>query len=311
MRDRAADIDDHRHDALRDEARTVAAHRDRHSVAGEQPVRRIAVGPIGQRRAHDGAALDEREQRIDRDRAFRIEALVHCAGGRVIADRRHQAQRFGAGLRAGFKRRADFLEQPGQGLAAIRLRRADPYAFGARARRGRLRRYDRFHLGIVVVKAAPGLAAQHPGLIACLHDQVRPVARLLEKLVVDQHGGRLGDVEAGELHQLERPHAEAADIAHHAVDVNEIGDALVHQVRGFEREAAADLIDEKTGRIGAAHRLARHALADCDQRLTHPFLGLQPGDHFDQPHQRHGIEEMKTGKALGRLEPGGDRGHRQ
>ena len=42
LRDVAADVDDVRDHALRDEAGRVVDHRDRHAVGGEQRVRRVA-----------------------------------------------------------------------------------------------------------------------------------------------------------------------------------------------------------------------------------------------------------------------------
>ena len=48
----------------------------------------------------------------------------------------------------------------------------------------------------------------------------------------------------------------------------------------------------------------------ADQRLAHPLFGQQAGNHFDEPHQRHRIEEMKSGEPLRRFQFRRDRRHR-
>ena len=133
---------------------------------------------------------------------------------------------------------------------------------------------------------------------------------LLEELVVDQHRCRLRYIQTGQLHQFKRSHAEAADVAHHAIDINKVGPTFINEVRSFEREAATDLIDQKTGRIGQANRFARHAFADHHQRFGNPVFGLQAVDDFNQFHQRNRIEEMESRKTLRRFQLGGDGRHR-
>ena len=194
---------------------------------------------------------------------------------------------------------------------SVRLGGAHPHVSGIRSGRRGFGRRDRLHLRVVVVKTLLGLPAEHAGLVARAHNEIRTVARLLEELGVDELGCRLRHVETGQLHQFERPHAEAAHIAHDAVDVDKARDTLVDEMRCFQRKAAADLIDQKTRRVGAAYRLARHAPADRHQGFGHPILGLQPVDHLDQLHQRHRVEEMEAGETLRGLELGGDRRHRQ
>src|SRR5688572_15047166 len=47
LRDRAADVDDHGYDALRDEPGAVSTYRDRHPVRGQQAARALAIRLVG------------------------------------------------------------------------------------------------------------------------------------------------------------------------------------------------------------------------------------------------------------------------
>ena len=98
LRDVAADVDDVRDDALRDEAGRIVDHRHRHAVGGEQGMRDLHHVALRDRRLHQRAALGEAEQRIDRHGALRIEPHVERGGRRVGAERRDEAD--------GFRRRA-------------------------------------------------------------------------------------------------------------------------------------------------------------------------------------------------------------
>ena len=169
---------------------------------------------------------------------------------------------------------AQFAQEFGDSSMTGGFRRAHPNAVRTSRRCRRFRRHDRFHFRIVVVETFFRFAPEHTRFIARLHDEARTVARFLEELAVDENGSRLRDIKAGQFHQLERSHAEAADIAHHAINICKGGNALIDKMRRLEREAAADLIDEEARRIGAAHRFARHAFADHGQCFADPLFGL-------------------------------------
>src|SRR5690606_24320549 len=135
-------------------------------------------------------------------------------------------------------------------------------------------------------------------------------ARLLEVLIVDRLAGREVDVDAGQVHELERPHAEATHVAHDAVDILRLCDALAQDADALG-EAAAAVIDDEARRVAAAHGDAALALADDHQRLSHPGCGEHAVDHLDQLHQRYRIEIVQAGDARLVLADGRDLRDRQ
>ena len=91
-----------------------------------------------------------------------------------------------------------------------------------------------------------------------------------------------------------------------------VGDPLAEQPQRLERERARARgwrRSRSRRRRGSAVRpIARRHVVGRRQRL---LGGLVAGDHLDQPHQRRRVEEVHAADALGPLDPGGDRGHRQ
>ena len=79
-------------------------------------------------------------------------------------------------------------------------------------------------------------------------------------------------------------------------------------MRSLERKTAADLVDQESGSVLKAHRLARHAATEAHQRFGNPALGLEAVDHLHQLHQRHRVEEMESGETLRRFQVRGDTG---
>ena len=311
LRDRASDVHDHCDDALRDESGAVAAHRDGYLAGSQKTMSGIPEGGSRNGCPHDRAALHHRKHRVHCNGALGIEPLFRRARRRVFPDGRNEDQCIRTGTLGGLERRSKFLQKLGQDLVAALVCAAHPDAPGISRWRRRLGRHDGFHLRVVVVKAFLRLAPQHAGLVSRAHDEVGPVARLLEKLVIDELRRGLRDIEPRQLHQLEGPHAKAADVAHDAIDVGKARDAFMNEMRCLQREAAAHLVHEKARRIREPHRLARHAPADDHERLGHPVFGQKTVDHFDELHQRHRIEEMKAAEALRCFELGCDSRHRQ
>ena len=74
-------------------------------------------------------------------------------------------------------------------------------------------------LGVVAVPAAAGLAAELARRIEALVVRARRHAPVVEEALVDDLARREVHVDAGEVHQLERAHAEATGVAHHRVDL--------------------------------------------------------------------------------------------
>ncbi len=189
-------------------------------------------------------------------------------------------------------------------------RAAHPDARGPRGRRGRIG--DFFLLAVLVpVEAAPGLAAQQPRVHALGGDGRRAEARFLVILPVDRFHHRVRDVEARQVEQLERSQAESGAIAQDAVDPVELRDALAENAQSLGAVAAAGVVDDEARRVLRAHRLVPAAQRERRQRLADPGSRQQAVNDLDDFHQRHGIEEMKPGDALGPLARRGDRSDRK
>ena len=244
LRDVAADVDDVRDDALRDEAGRVVDHRDRHAVGGEQGMRRVAhVACRVTGVDHQRAALGEAEQRIDRHGARRIEAVLERRGASRPCPSGATKQTLG-------RRLARACAEVDEQLAAARARprpvRASRSAAAARAASRMSRRRS--------VPAALRLAAEQARGDARLGEERGPVFRLLEVLLVHRLHHRVGDVEADEVHQAERADAEARGVDEDAVDGGEVGDAFREDAQRFRHEGAAGMVDDEARRVLAADR---------------------------------------------------------
>src|SRR5512145_77795 len=175
-----ADVHDHCDDALCDEPWTVPANRDRHAVRREQRMCRSTVRRLSHGRRHDRAPFHHRKKRIHGNSAPWIEILLDRACRGVVSNWRDQYQRINARSCTGLNRRAELLEKRGKRFIALLVRTTRPDARGLVRRWRRFRRNDRFHLCVVLVETFLGLAPQHSGLIARSHDEIGPIARLLE-----------------------------------------------------------------------------------------------------------------------------------
>ena len=119
------------------------------------------------------------------------------------------------------------------------------------------------------------------------------------------------DVEPDEVHQPERPEAEAGGVDQDAVDGGEVGDALGQHAQRFGDEGAPGMVDDEAGRVFAAHRRVAEAPGERGQRVARPRLGEDAVHHLDHLHDRHGVEEVIAGDAAGTLARRRHRGHRQ
>ena len=90
--DACADIDDHGEQPLHDEAGAVVDGGHRRAVGQRRHRRGERVGRR-QRGLHHRAAAGEAAEHVDGDGALRIEAEPHRRAGRVLAERRDEAER--------------------------------------------------------------------------------------------------------------------------------------------------------------------------------------------------------------------------
>ena len=71
------------------------------------------------------------------------------------------------------------------------------------------------------------------------------------------------------------------------------------------------MVDDKARRVLRLHRLVAPLAHGLGQGGANGGVGFQTSNHLHHFHQRHGVEEMQTGKALGALQAGGNLRHRQ
>ncbi len=162
----------------------------------------------------------------------------------------------------------------------------------------------------VVVIAAARLSAQPAGRHHPRLDRVRLPARFVEALFPERLRDLEVDVHADKVHQLERPHPEAAADSHDAVDLVVRGDPLAEQPDRFEHEGASDAVGDEADRVGGADRLPAHRPGHLAGDREGAIRGLVTRHDLDQAHQRGRVEEVHAAGPLGPFEAGGDRGHR-
>src|SRR5881396_3386875 len=78
-----------------------------------------------------------------------------------------------------------------------------------------------------------------------------------------------------------------------------LGDALPENAQRLGAVAAARVVADEPRRVLRAHRLVPAAQRQRRERLADPWSSQQAVDDLDNFHQRHRIEEMKSGDALG------------
>ena len=164
----------------------------------------------------------------------------------------------------------------------------------------------------VLVEAAPALAAEETGRDQLALDRRRRVARIVQHRFPHARRHREVHVEADQVHQLERPHAEAAGVAQDRVDRRAAwrrGRPASLQRLAVVRARAA--VDDEAGRGGRAHRHLAPGARGLDERIGDRGVGRQPADDLDQRQDRRRIEEVQPGHASGMLAAGGERGDRQ
>ena len=156
-------------------------------------------------------------------------------------------------------------------------------------------------LGIVAVPTAARLAPEPARRIQALVIGAGRHAPVVEEALVDDLACREVHVDAGEVHQLERPHAEAAAVAHDGVDLGRTRAALLIDAQALGADGRATEIDQEARRVADDDRHARLALAQCHHGIDRGLRGVGGADDLDQFHQRHGIEIVHAADALAML----------
>jgi hypothetical protein len=131
------------------------------------------------------------------------------------------------------------------------------------------------------------------------------------RLLVEGARDRIADVDAYEVHQLERPHAEPGRAAADPVYLLGGRYALLHDPQRLERERPVAAVDEEAGLVGGRDHVLAQRLADraCPRERRGRARGAR--DELHQAHLRDGVEEVQAHDTLGSGHPGRDLADRE
>ncbi len=141
---------------------------------------------------------------------------------------------------------------------------------------------------------------------------MRLPARLVEALLPERLRDLEVDVDPDQVHELERPHPEAAADPHDAVDLVVGGDPLAQQPQRLERERAR----ARGWRRSRSRRRRESAPGPSPVRRRRPSASVSsevssPATTSTRRISGGRVEEVHAADPLGPLDPGGDRGHRE
>jgi hypothetical protein len=180
---------------------------------------------------------------------------------------------------------------------------------------GRLHRFLGLDLGhsntlAVAVEAASRFTAEETGVHQLLLQDRGREARVAKIGLEHRLRDREIDVMADQVHQLERPHAEAAAVAHDRIQRGRIGRLFLQHAQRLGIIGTRHAVDDEARRGFRVHRILApgfgggvHGIGDC-------LVSRDAFDHFDQRHQRHRVKEVHADQALRPLQLRGDGRHR-
>ena len=167
----------------------------------------------------------------------------HAAG--ILAQRRDQADGVRTRLIALLQHHASSGQHRGDPFAHGRVVAVQPERLGDRHLRRRLLRLLDHTTVLVAIKALPGLAPQQTTGQTRWHQCRRGVARVVVKLRVYRLHHRMGNVEANQVEQFERPHAKAEAVLEDAIDLRRGGDPLAQDTQGLRTEGPPGMVDQE------------------------------------------------------------------
>ncbi len=294
----AAQVDDAGHDALTDEPRRIVDHLHRHAVATQRLPRLGFQRGVERRRTHQHVPPFAIAKQVvgDATRRRQTQTRDHRAG--VLTQRSDQADGPFRRRLTRLQLRTRLAQQGCQPTAQLGVLAVQPERAVHRDWLEGRRRRSHLLAIVVAVIALAALAPEQTGgdPLRCLVG--RRIAWVLVELLVHRlhHGVR--DVQAGEVEQFERPHAKARAVAQDAVDLLGISDALGEDALRLGAVGATGMVDQKTGSIRCDRREMPGLFGQLDQPLDHLRIAALAAHHFHQLHQRHRVEEMKTGHPL-------------
>ena len=150
----------------------------------------------------------------------------------------------------------------------------------------------------IVIEPALRFPSEPAGLHEALLCVRRPIARIEEHAF--EHRPRDGEIhiEADEVHEFERSHAEAADGAHRPVDRGAIGEAFFANAQRFAIERARHAIHQKPRRVGGEHRRLAPRRGERARLGDHRVRRSDRRNDLHERHDRRRIEEVHANDAL-------------
>ena len=85
-------------------------------------------------------------------------------------------------------------------------------------------------------------------------------------------------------------------------------EAVFEAANRVEQVRHQQAVDDEAAAIGRGDRLLADRAGIRHQRVVGLLAGRQRANHFDQLHQRHGIEEVQAGDLVGPLGAGAELG---
>ena len=242
----AAQVDDPGEHTLGDEARRIIDDLHRYAIGAQGLACLRQHLRVERRLAHQYAARVEADEGLQRQAASRRQVLAgdHAAG--ILAQRRHQADGVRTGLITLFQHHAGNRQHRRYPLAHCRVTAVQPKWLGDGHLRRRLLRFLDHTAILVAIEALPCFAPQQATGQTGWHQRRWGVARILVKLGVKRLHHRMGDVEADQVEQFERPHAKAKAVLEDAIDLRRGGNPLAQDTQCLRTEGPPGMIDQET-----------------------------------------------------------------
>ena len=238
--------------------------------------------------------------------------MAPFGGAAAVGEREAHARRSGSGPRpsAGSTSMPALRQRSISGSASPRSPSTTMRVGGGAG--GAVRGAGRSASARMVVETAAGSSPETAGFDQLLLEQRRRVARIAGIRGVDRAADRQVHVEADQVDQLERSHAEAAGTAHHGIDRRDVGGALGQRAQRLAVERAGDAVDDEAGRR-AADSPAVLPQASAVARTVSTASGAlaRPRTTSTSAITGAGLKKCMPTSRSGLLQPGGERRDRQ
>jgi len=147
--------------------------------------------------------------------------------------------------------------------------------------------------------SATGLSAEPSGVHIPLLGEGRRVTRVVVERVPHALRHRIIDVVADQVHQLEGPHAEAAEFRHCPVNRGDVRNALLVNPDGLAIEGPRHAVHNESRRVLRDGRLLAPVPHQDRHLLGQTLPGLQGGDHLHKGQEGSRVEKVQAQEAGG------------